>query len=100
MILRCCINSCTNKCYRILAACLYIVSAAANLHSAILTCINLTHMKMCLWNRLTSLNKTNYNLIDVMTNLIQLFYLKSAVKQLFFKLLRCYINIYIFFKPT
>ena len=100
MILCCCINSCTNKCYWILAACLYIVSAAANLHSAILTCINLTHMKMCLWNRLASLNKTNYNLIDVMTNLIQLLYLKSAVKQLFFKLLRCYINIYIFFKPT
>ena len=39
-------------------------------------------MKMCLWNRLASLNKTNYNLIDVMTNLIQLLYLKSAVKQL------------------
>ena len=97
MILCGCVNSRTNHCQRIFTASLNIIRTAANLQQLAGTGIDLAQVQMGFRNRLTGLHIAYDNLADVTANLILLFHLKATGEQLFLQLIRCYINIYIFF---
>ena len=97
MILSGCINGCTNHCQRILASGLNVIRTTANLQQFAGTGIDLAQMQMGFRNRLAGLHVADNNLADVTADLILLLHLKAAGEQLFLQLIRCYINIYIFF---
>ena len=59
--------------------------------------IHLAQMQMGIRNCLAGLYQTYHNVRDILTNLITLFYFKTAGEQLVFQLLWSNINIYIFF---
>ena len=91
------IDLCADECRRIFAACADIIGAAADLECAVFAAVHLTHMEMCLGNRLASGHKTDHNAGDFFTGLRQRLDLKAAVKESGFQLLRRNININVFF---
>ena len=88
------------KGYRILAACSNVISAAADLKQAVLTCINLAEVKVCAFDRLACLYFAYYNIGDVLAYFVFFLYFEAAAEELFFKHVRSNVNIYIIFKPT
>ena len=46
------------------------------------TCVDLTHMKMGIRNRLTGFYDPNHNIADILTQFVLFFYFKTGIKQL------------------
>ena len=100
MVLCSCVNLCADESQRILAVCGNVISTAADLEDAVLTCIYRAEVKMCAFDEITCLYFTYNDIADVLAYCVLFLYFEAAAEELFFKHVRSNVNIYIIFKPA
>jgi hypothetical protein len=74
-----------------------VVRAAAYLESAVLAAVDRAYVQVCFRNGFASLHKTYYDLGDVLSDFMELFYLETAGEKLVLQLLGSAVDLYIFF---
>ena len=100
MVLRGRINRGADQRERKLFARFHIVRAAADLKCAMFPGVYRCDMQMGVRDALARFHQPDNHTADLLSRLMQLFYLESARKQLLLKLLRRHIDLYIFLQPA